>query len=88
MDRLHLLRKSANERVDRVVGKTCYAHAQYAQACELWYEPAHELPWTGSQIESAQVRARTRKNCTTELKRARPSYERKTESFKCGTRNM
>jgi hypothetical protein len=58
MDRLHLLRKSANERIDGVVGKTRDAHAQYAQACELWYEPAHELPWTSSQIESAQARAR------------------------------
>jgi hypothetical protein len=61
MDRLHLLRKSANERIDGEVGKTCDAHAQYAQACELWYQPAHELPWTGSQIESAQARARAQK---------------------------
>ena len=61
MHRLHLLRKSANERFDRMVGKTCDAHAQYSQARELWYEPTHELPRTGSQIESAQARARAQK---------------------------
>ena len=61
MDRLHLLRKSANERIDRVVGKTRDAHTQYAQACELRYEPAHELPWTGPQVESTQARARAQK---------------------------
>jgi hypothetical protein len=48
MDRLHLLRKSANERIDQVVGEACDAHAQYAQTYELWYGPTHELLWTGS----------------------------------------
>ena len=61
MDRLHLLRKPANERLNGVVGKTCDAHAEYAQACKLRYEPVHEFPWTGSQIESAQARARAQK---------------------------
>ena len=58
MNRLHLLRKSAHERVDGGAGKTRDAHAQYAQARELRYEPAHELPRTGAQIESAQARTR------------------------------
>jgi hypothetical protein len=61
MDRLHFLRQSANERIDRVVGKTCDAHAQYTQARELRYKSAHELPRTGSQIEPAQARARAQK---------------------------
>ena len=58
MNRLHLLRKSAHERVDGGTGKTRDAHAQYAQARELRYERAHELPRTGAQIESAQARTR------------------------------
>jgi hypothetical protein len=58
MDRLHLRRKPTNERIDGVVGETCDAHAQYAQARELGYEPAHKLPWAGSQIKSTQTRAR------------------------------
>jgi len=53
MNRLHLLWKSMNEHIDGVVGKTCDAHAQYAQACELWYKSVHELPWTSAQIEYA-----------------------------------
>jgi hypothetical protein len=48
MDRLHLLQESANKRIDVAVGKAYDAHAQYTQACELWYEPAHELPRAGS----------------------------------------
>ena len=58
MNCLHLLRKSTHERVDGGTGKTRDAHAQYAQACELRYEPAHELPRTGAQVESAQSRTR------------------------------
>jgi hypothetical protein len=84
MDPLHLLRKSANERIDGVVGETCDAQAQYAQACELWYEPAHELPWAGSQIESAQARACTQKlyDGVEEGQIVIMPDERKTESFK------
>jgi hypothetical protein len=48
MDRLHLLQESANKRIDVAVGKAYDAHVQYMQACELWYEPAHELPRAGS----------------------------------------
>ena len=55
MNRLHLLRESAHERINGGAGKTRDAHAQYAQAGELRYEPAHELPRTGAQIESAQA---------------------------------
>ena len=58
MNRLHLLRKSAHKRVDGGAGKTRDAHAQYAQSCELRYEPEHELPRTGTQIESARARTR------------------------------
>ena len=61
MNRLHLLRKSANERVDGETRKTCDADAQYAQAGKLRYEPTHELPRTGAQIESAQARTRAQK---------------------------
>ena len=84
MDRLHLLRESANERIDGVVGKTCDTHAQYAQACELWYEPAHELPWTGSHIESSQARARAQKmyDGVEEGQIIIVPNERKTEGFK------
>jgi hypothetical protein len=46
---LHLLWKSANGCTGGVVSKTCDVHAQYAQACELWYESMHELPWTSAQ---------------------------------------
>lgn len=83
MDRLHLLRKSANERIDGGVGKTCDAHAQCAQACELWYKPPHELPWTGSQIESAQARARAQElyDGVEESQIVIMSDERKTEGF-------
>ena len=58
MNRLHLLRESAHERVDGGAGKTRDAHAQYAQSCELRYEPANELPRTGTQIESARAGTR------------------------------
>ena len=43
------------ERVDGGAGKTRDAHVQYTQTSELRYEPAHELPRTGAQIESAQA---------------------------------
>jgi hypothetical protein len=84
MDRLHLLRKPANERIDGVVGETCNAHPQYAQACELWYEPAHELPWASSQIESAQARARAQKlyHRVEQGQIVIMPNERKTEGFK------
>ena len=55
MNRLHLLWESTHERVDGGAGKTRDAHVQYTQVSELWYEPAHELPWTGAQIESVQA---------------------------------
>ena len=53
MNCLHLLRKP-----DGGAGKTRDAHAQYAQASELRYEPAHELPRAGAQIKSAQATMR------------------------------
>jgi hypothetical protein len=61
MNRLHFLRKSANERIDGGASKTRDAHAQYTQARKLWYEPTHELPRTGAQIESTQARTRAQK---------------------------
>ena len=83
VDRLHLLRKSANERIDRAVGKTCDTHAQHAQARELWDELAHEFPRTGTQIESAQARARAQKlyDGVEERQIAVITDERKTEGF-------
>ena len=61
MNGLHLLRKAANERIDGEASNTRDVHAQYAQAGKLWYEPTHELPRTGAQIESAQARTRAQK---------------------------
>ena len=58
MDRLHLLWESAHKRVDGGAGKTRDAHAQYAQSCELRYEPTNELPRTGTRIESARAGTR------------------------------
>jgi hypothetical protein len=58
MNRLHLMRKPADERIDGGAVEARNAHAECAQASELGYEPAHELPRAGAQIESAQARTR------------------------------
>ena len=61
MNRLHLMRKLADERIDGGAVEARNAHAECAQASELGYEPAHELPRAGAQIEAAQARTRAQK---------------------------
>jgi len=58
VNRLHLVRKSADERVDGEVIEARDAHAQRAQAGEFGYEPAQEFPRARAQIESAEARTR------------------------------
>jgi hypothetical protein len=58
MNRLHLVRKFADERVDRGAVETRDAHAQDAQAREFGEESAHEIPRAATQIEPAQARTR------------------------------
>jgi len=58
MDRLHLVRKSVDERIDGGAVEVRDAHAQDAQAREFGYESAEELPRAAAQIEPAQARTR------------------------------
>jgi len=56
MNRLHLVRKFADERIDGGAVEVRDAHAQDAQAREFGDESAHKLPRAATQIEPAQAR--------------------------------
>ena len=58
MNRLHLVRKFADERIDGGAVEVRDAHPQDAQAREFGYESAHKLPRAGTQIEPAHARTR------------------------------